>query len=59
MTGRTATCPLYDREIETFIDLGQRIYVSHNGRTLIPCQASAWLVEDDELTTTERTPTGI
>ena len=55
-----AICPLCGRGVPTFIHGSRVIYVHHN-RTGKPttadvCDASGWLVEDDEV---ERDPRGM
>lgn len=62
---KRARCPICGRETATFTHAGTRIYVHHHntrrGRASIladpdVCEASGWLVEDDELVVTPRKP---
>lgn len=48
----TARCPLCRRVIPTFVHRGRAIYLHHNptrALSVAPCDASGWLVEDDEV----------
>lgn len=53
-----ARCPLCGRTTGTFVHNGRRIYQHHYRPDRInsaePCDASGWLVEDDELVTKPR-----
>lgn len=63
-SNKRAVCPLCDRTTATFTHNGRRIYVQHymtnRGRAHIlgdgVCEASGWLVEDDELVVIPQTP---
>lgn len=55
---KKATCPICQRTTGTFVHNGRRIYVHHyrpdRTNSAEPCDASGWLVEDDELVTKSR-----
>lgn len=55
---KRARCPLCTRTIGTFEHNGRRIYMHHNGagstNASMVCEASGWLVEDDELVVVPR-----
>lgn len=57
---RRAVCPVCHRETNCHGIDGRMVYVAHrmtrNDRTGKRCEASDWLVEDDELVTIPRRP---
>lgn len=61
---KRATCPLCGRTTATYLDQSGRFYVRHyatdRGRANVhgdgTCEATGWLVEDDELVVTPRGP---
>lgn len=47
-----ACCPLCSQVRPVFVEEGRLFFIDHTtrcGRRMTPCEASGWLVEDEEL----------